>query len=145
MKVYKNILLATNLRNESKIVAERAVSLAEKFSAKLNIVHVYEFSPLMYGMGEYAIPTGESIKSQIIHPAKDALAAESSRLGIKPENQFLESRYPAETLPSLVKKIKCDLLVVGNHMHYGLSYFIGSTTNTMLHIMPCDILAVYVA
>jgi len=46
---YKRIMLAVDLTEESKPVAERALALVKLFDAQLHIVHVIEPLSLAYG------------------------------------------------------------------------------------------------
>ena len=49
MAGYKHILLAVDLTEESKPVADRAVALARFFGAELHVIHVIEPLSLAYG------------------------------------------------------------------------------------------------
>lgn len=142
MKRYQNILVATDLTNESRIVADKAKAIADRSGAKLSIVHVISYTPLLYGAGEFAVPLEGDIEATSQKQAQEALAKEAARLGIEPANQWLEKGNTPEGLIMLVDKLKIDLLVLGSHEHHGLGYLIGSISNTIFHAMPCDILAV---
>ena len=141
---YKHILLASNLSKESDHVADKALMVAQQANAKLSIVHVVEFSPMMYGGGEFAIPLDGDIETSIQNKAKKELKRQAARLHIAAENQYIESGSTAEWLINLVNTIKADLLIVGCHEQHGFGILLGSTANTLLHTMPCDVLAIRV-
>lgn len=142
MQNYKHILLASDLLENSKMVGERAKQLAEAANAKLSIVHVVEFNPMVYGGGEFAIPLDGDLEQSVHEHAKKALMAEAERLGIASDHQHLQTGPAAENLADLVKAIHADLLVVGHRDRHWLGEIFGSTSNSIMHMMPCDILAV---
>jgi len=145
MSSYQHILVASNLTEESKKVADRAKRMAELSGAKLSIVHVVEFNPMMYGGGEFAIPLDGDLEESVHNHASQALKAEAARLKLPEENSFLQSGTTAENLTDLVKSINADLLVMGHHERHWLAAMFGSTSNSMVHIMPCDIIAVHLS
>ena len=140
MKVYQHILIATDLSDKCKKVGDQASILAKQYGALLSIVHVVEFSPVIYG-GEYALPLEYDVEDAVEKQAKEQLAQQAKNWSIKAENRFVEKGSTPEGLFNLIKKNKIDLLVIGNHHYTGLSFLLGSTANTMFHKMPCDILA----
>lgn len=142
MKRYQNILVATNLDNESRIVADKAKIIADQSGAKLNLVHVVSYTPFLYGAGEFAVPLEGDIEESVQKEAQEALTNESKRLGIESTNQWLEKGDAAEGLVTLANKLKIDLLILGSHEHHGLGYLFGSVSNAIFHAMPCDILAI---
>lgn len=70
------------------------------------------------------------------------MLAEAKRLGIAKDDQWLEEGDMAEGLTTLIQKIHADLLLIGSHKHRLLGYLFGSTSNSILHLMPCDVLAI---
>ena len=140
MKIYQHILIATDLTNKCKPVGDKAKYLADKYGAKLSIVHVVEFSPVIYG-GEYALPLGYDVEEAVEKQAKERLTEQAQLWGIGESNQFVEKGATFEGLLNLIEQQQIDLLILGNHYYSGLSFILGSTTNTMFHKMPCDILA----
>jgi len=143
MGTYNHILVASNLTEDSQRVADRAQYLAKRSDAKLSIVHVVEFNPMMYGGGEFAIPLDGDLEESIQNHAKQALKVEAERLGIPKEGQYLQSGTTAENLAELVNTLNVDLLVMGHHEQHWLSSMLGSTSNSVVHMMPCDVMAVH--
>ncbi len=140
--MYQHILACTDLTPEGKLVADKAKALAGIHNAKLSMVNVVEFSPLMYGGGEFAIPLDADLEDTIENQAKEELLAEGQRLGIAENNQFILSGSAKDAIVQLTQEIKVDAIVVGSHDHHGLALLLGSTANALLHAMPCDIIAV---
>ncbi len=144
MSSYKHVLLATNLSEDSKIVADRAKIIATASNAKLSIIHVIEFNPMMYGGGEFAVPLSGDIEASVHEHAEQALTAEGIRLNIPKVDQYLQSGITVDHLVDTVEKLNVDLLVLGHHEHGWLTYVLGSTSNSALHLMPCDVIAVHI-
>lgn len=144
MHDYKHVLLATDLSEESEIVAKRAQRIAAQASAQLSIAHIIEPTPMIYGGGEFAIPLDVGLEETLQQETQKKLAEQAARLNILPENQFIRNGATKEALVELVKEINADLLVLGSHDQKGLALLMGSTANALLHAMPCDILAVRV-
>lgn len=143
MSLYKHVLVATNLTEESKTVADRAKAIATISKAKLSIIHVIEFNPMMYGGGEFAVPLNGDIEESTHEYAEKALITEAARLNIPKENQYLQAGITVDHLVDTVAKLKVDLLLLGHHEHGWLNYILGSTSNSILHLMPCDVIAVH--
>ncbi|MEM1244643.1 MAG: universal stress protein [Pseudomonadota bacterium] len=140
MKIYSHILIATDLSDKCKIIGDQAFALANKYGATLSIVHVVEFSPVIYG-GEYALPLEYDIEEAVEKQAREKLEQQAKNWDIQNSNCFVEKGSTVEGLYNLVHDKQVDLLVIGNHHYTGLSFLLGSTANTLFHKMPCDILA----
>lgn len=143
MGTYKHILVATNLSEDSRQVADRARLIANASKAKLSMVHVIEFNPMMYSGGEFAVPLNGDIEESLHEHAAQALEAEGKRLKIPKEDQYLQSGITVDHLAETVTKLNIDLLVLGHHEHNWLTSVLGSTSNSILHLMPCDVIAVH--
>lgn len=142
MKCYQHILVATNLNDESRVVADKAKLMADHCGARLSVVHVMDYKPLVYGAGEFMVPLEGEIEPTVKKNVQETLAKEGKRLGIEPPSQWLEEGNTPEGLIVLINKLQIDLLVLGSHEHHGLGYLMRSVSNTIFHAMPCDILAV---
>ena len=141
MLKYKNILLATDLSDNSHKVAERAHEIAKESNAKLNVIHVIEHSPVAYG-GEFAIPIDVSLEKTIEENAKQALVKLGEEFNINTADQHLESGSVKLAVINCAEEISCDLIVVGTHGHHGIELLLGSRANAILHAAKCDVLIV---
>lgn len=142
MEHYKHILLTTDFSPHGLLVADRAREIADSINAKLSIVHVVEFSPIIYGGGEFAVPLDVTIEETIEQQARDGMNQQADRLNIVAPDRHLLTGSTKEEVVKLVKEIGADLLVVGGHDLHGLRLLFGSTANSILHAMPCDVLTV---
>lgn len=142
MSDYKTILLAVDLSEEAKQVAERARSLAATSAASLHLVHVIE--PISFAYGGDIPMDFSGIQEEIQKQAETQLKAFAQDFEIEQGNQHLLIGRPENEIHSLAKKLAADLIVVGSHGRHGLALILGSTANGVLHGASCDVLAVRV-
>lgn len=142
MSEYAHILIAIDLSEESRPVANRACILSKAFSAKISCVHVIEPLSLAYG-GDIPMDLS-TIQEQIQDTAKVHMEEFGSQLGIASEDQHLIFGRPETEIHALAEQISADLIVVGSHGRRGLALLLGSTANGVLHGAKCDVLAVRV-
>lgn len=141
MAKYKHVLFATDLSPDSSEVAVRTKNISKQNNCKLSILHVIQ--PLsFYAGGEFGIPLNMSVNDGHIELARRELARQAQELDIDEENRWLELGMTQKTIVDLVGKLKVDLVIIGSHDHHGLGLFFGSTADSILHAVPCDILAV---
>ena len=71
-------------------------------------------------------------------------ALHSARLGkLGPNRRHLLARHPVDAIPELVRKLDCDLVVIGAISRSGLKRLaIGNTAERLLDDLPCDLLVV---
>ena len=142
MSAYKKILLAVDLTEESKVVAERATELCQAFDSQLHIVHVIEPLSLAYG-GDVPMDLS-TVQEQIQEQAKSQLAEFSVQVGVEAERQHMIFGRPESEIQRVADEEGIDLIVVGSHGRHGLALLLGSTANGVLHGAMCDVLAVRV-
>ena len=142
MSQYQHILLAVDLSDESIIVAERASTLAQQSHAKLSLVHSIE--PINFAYGGDIPMDLSAIQEQLDDHAHHKISELAKRYNIDEANQHIVVGLPQNEIQRLAQELKTDLIVVGSHGRHGLSLLLGSTSNSVLHGAPCDILAVRV-
>ena len=142
MSDYKKILLAVDLTEDSKPVAERALALVEAYAAELHLVHVIEPLSLAYG-GDVPMDLS-SVQEQIQEQAKSHLSEFGAGLGVAAERQHLIFGRPESEIQRVAEEIDADVIVIGSHGRHGLALLLGSTANGVLHGAMCDVLAVRV-
>jgi len=142
METYKHILLAADFSEHGGIVAERAKDLANKYQAKLSVVHVMDnllITDAAYGS---TIPFDLDLTAELMAAAKKRLASLAEKLAIPEENQWMEMGSPKLEIIRIAEENNVDLIVVGSHGRHGLALLLGSTANGVLHHAKCDVLAV---
>ncbi len=141
MGSFKHILFTTDLSDGSYTIAVKAKQLAEDLHAKLSLVHVIEHSPMLYGSGEFAVPLDLDVEKSLEEQAHEHLAKQASELNIPEDNRWVLVGSKKDEIVKLVHEISCDLIVVGAHDKHGLALLMGSTADSLLHALPCNVLA----
>lgn len=142
MSNYNTVLLAFDLSEESKQVADRALAIARTNNAALHIVHVIE--PLSFAYGGDIPMDFSGIQEEIQKQAEAQLAKFCEKEGIPADCQHINVGRPESEIHGLAEDLNADLIVVGSHGRHGLALILGSTANGVLHGAPCDVLAVRV-
>jgi universal stress protein A len=144
MDAYTHVMFATDLTEENRHLAARAQDLASRYGAKLSLVHVVEYSPLLeYGNGQI-FPTGLELEETLAERARETLRRWGGELGVAGEDQWVEIGATKTEVLRVAKERGVDLIVVGSHGRHGLGLLLGSTANAVLHGAPCDVLALRV-
>lgn len=138
--LYNHVLVAVDLIEECRGVADHAVALAKALDARLTLLHVVEPLAMAYG-GD--VPMDLSmLQQQQFDQAREKmqLFAADYRL---PEDQLqIAFGHPRQEIHRVAEEQGCDLIVVGSHGRHGLALLLGSTANDVLHGAPCDVIAV---
>jgi len=142
MNEYQHILLAVDLSEDSQLLAERAVALAQQNDAKLSLVHTIE--PINFAYGGDIPMDLSTIQEQLDEHAHSKVAEFAGKFNIAEQNQHIVVGLPQNEIHRIAGELNVDLIVVGTHGRHGLSLLLGSTSNGVLHGAECDILAVRV-
>jgi universal stress protein A len=142
MESYKHILLAADFSEHGEAVATRAKDLAERYQAKLSIVHVMDnllITDAAYGS---TIPFDLDLTAELMASAKKRLANLADKLNIAEDCRWMETGSPKLEIIRVAEENEVDLIVVGSHGRHGFALLLGSTANGVLHHALCDVLAV---
>jgi len=142
MESYKHILLAADFSEHGEAVADRAKDLAERYQAKLSIVHVMDnllITDAAYGS---TIPFDLDLTAELMASAKKRLANLADKLNIAEDCRWMETGSPKLEIIRVAEENEVDLIVVGSHGRHGFALLLGSTANGVLHHALCDVLAV---
>ncbi|GMG88159.1 universal stress protein [Biformimicrobium ophioploci] len=142
MTIYKHLLVALDLSEDSNTVVERAKALAGATGAELSLAHVIEPLTFAYG-GDIPMDLTE-VQEQLQQQATDQLAKIGSGLGLAEEQNHVIIGQPSAEIHRLAGEVDADLIVVGSHGRHGIALLLGSTANGVLHGANCDVLAVRV-
>ncbi|MGD8429338.1 MAG: universal stress protein [Ectothiorhodospiraceae bacterium] len=141
MEAYRHILIAVDFQPDSDRVAQRALGLAEKYEARLSLLHVVENMPVEPG-NELMIPPATSVESELLENAERRLRELADRLGVPRAQHTVAVGHTKYEILDFAREQEVDLIVVGSHGRHGLALLLGSTANAVLHGAPCDVLAV---
>lgn len=140
MAGYKNILLVVDLSEDSRVIGERAKSVAAAYGAQITLLHVVEYVPVE-PMGEALLPTVQ-IESELVDRARTKLAELARDLGLESSKQLVETGSIKAEIIRTAQKLASDLIVLGSRERHGLAILLNFTEDTILHAAPCDVLAV---
>jgi len=156
----KNILYATDMGENMRPVFRFAVSLAEKYGAKINMLHVTEqLTPQVRWAIEAYLPDtdAQQVHNEGVKKVEKEMQARLSdfckkEMGKSPEECDLVSGFtvvrgrPAEAITEAAEKMNADLIVVGTHTDPSFgAHLLGSTARkvTQLSKKPVLIIPVY--
>lgn len=149
MAAYQHILVAIDLTDESKQVLERARDEAQRYGAKLSLVHVIK--PILQVYGGYGVMGGvdyggqmATLEVELQKQAREQLGKIATGLGVPAERAHALNGSPAAEIHGLIERTGADLLIIGTHGRHGLGLLLGSTANAVLHGTKCDVLVVRV-
>lgn len=136
--MYKHILFATDLTDETEYVVEKVRAMRGFTGAKLSIVHVVEPLPGY----SYAYLGIEDIEGQLIEEARQSIEKLGAKLNVPSSDQFVEVGPTKTKILKIADDVGADLIICGSHGRHGLSLLLGSTANAILHGAKCDVLTV---
>lgn len=142
MGAYQHILLAVDYSVHSDAIARRAKDLAEKYQAKLSLIHVLDNIPMPDTGYGTVIPLTEDSGYDLLEAEKAGLMQIGDQLGIAQTNRWLIWGTPKQEVVRLAEQEQIDLIIVGSHGRHGLSLLLGSTANSVLHYSKCDVMAI---
>ncbi len=140
MSDYRKILLAVDLSDNSEVVGQRAVDMANRYQADICLVHVVEYVPVE-PMGEALLPSVQ-IEDELVNSAKIRFETLAVSLGLSDAPRFVEVGNIKAEVIRIAREQACDLIVLGCRERHGLAIIVNFTEDTVLHAAPCDVLAV---
>lgn len=138
--MYKQILVAIDLSENSERVIQRASVVAEKFGAQMRLLHVVEYVPIE-PMGEALMPAME-IERDLVANATRNLDKLAARMGLADAPRSVEAGSIKSEIVRIAAESSADLVVLGSRERHGLAILLNSTEDTVLHSAGCDVLAV---
>ncbi len=142
MGAYQHILLAVDYSEHGNQVAQRAKNLAEKYQAKLSVIHVLDNIPMPDTGYGTVIPLDKDSGYELLEAEKAKFKLIADQLGAAQANRWMVWGAPKQEIVRLAEREHVDLIVVGSHGRHGLSLLLGSTANSVLHYAGCDVMAI---
>ena len=140
MSTYKHLLIGLDLSPESQQVVDRVKQLFADREVKISICHILEPLAFTYG-GDIPVDLSD-VQVQLEDQARQRLATLAEQLDVPEQDQHIVLGQPANEMRRMAKEEDVDLIIVGSHGRHGLALIFGSTSNSVLHGAPCDVLAV---
>lgn len=141
--MYQKILIALDFHGDNDQIIEKAQKLADDNKAEIVLLHVNEPLAIAYSMdgmgyGDQIV----SLESAIRKEAMVKMNKVADKLDVKGENRLIRSGNPASEIHDVVDTQSIDLIVMGTHGQSGLQLLLGSTANSVLHGVSCDVMTV---
>jgi len=135
---YKHILIAVDLSPESKILVDKAVSMARPYQAKVSLIHVdVSYADLYTGLIDVNLGDMQTRISQESHQALRNLAQGADY----PITETLSgSGDLAQVLVDAIKKYQVDLVLCGHHQDFWSKFM--SSARQLLNTVHIDMLIV---
>jgi nucleotide-binding universal stress UspA family protein len=137
--MFKHIMIPTDGSPQSQKAAARGVELAKAVGAKVTAFFAAPpATPVIY---RDQLPVGFAQPAEHDEIIKKTAAKHlgfiervARKAGVRCEGVHVTSDYPAEAILDMVKKKKCDLVVMSTHSKGGLrDMFVGSVTQKVLN------------
>ncbi|WP_022949309.1 universal stress protein [Methylohalobius crimeensis] len=142
MQAYRHVLLAADFSEHGEEVAERAKDLADRYEAKLSVLHVVDNLPITDSIYGPIIPFDVDITEQLINASQEKLAQIGQKNNIPEDRRWVEVGNPKAEIVRVAAEEKVDLIVVGSHSRTGLGILLGSTAANVIRHANCDVMAV---
>jgi len=144
MAEYSKILAAVDLSDESYAIVQRAIQVAGE-GTEIHLVFVQEPMDSVY-LG--VVPYGpvfvglEEVEEKLKRELKDRMRELGEKFGVPESRQHLLNGNPAPEIRRFAEDNDVDLVALGTHGQKGVQLLLGSTANSVLHGVTCDVLAV---
>jgi len=139
MSAYTHILVPTDFSEHSRHAVVKALELRKLFDARLTVVHVVDYLPPAFIAGQ----SGATSPPQIIERATEYLAEWSDQAGLADAEQLVANGPAGREIAGTAKAKNVDLIVIGTSGEGGMKRLLGSTTRSVMHDAPCDVLSVH--
>jgi universal stress protein A len=145
MTIYRRLLAAVDLTEDSPHIAAHAKRLAEGFAADLDLLHVVEPLPLMVpDAPEVMAPAILQTQDEIVHAAGARLQELAASVGIAENKTHVVIGTTNLEIVRAARERGTDLIILGRRERHGLSLLVDFTEDSVLHKASCDVLAVRV-
>jgi len=141
---FNKILVPTDFSESARYALPFAIDLAQKYNAKLHILHVVEpiVVPVDFAWGTYSYPDIEKQLGGFVEESLAKIVQEQIPEGLEVEATHLNGKSWREIV-SFAKGKEIDLIVMATHGLSGLSHALyGSTAEKVVRKAPCPVLTV---
>jgi universal stress protein A len=142
MSDYQHVLVAVDYTKHSVYVAEKARVLANKYQAKLSVIHVLDNIPMPDTNYGTVIALDQIAPDELLEAEKIKFMELGDQLAIDVVNRWMVWGIPTQEIINIADQEQVDLIIVGSHGRHGLALLLGSTANSVLHHAKCDVMAV---
>lgn len=141
-KPWRHILAPVDFSAHAERSAKRAAALANENNARLTLLHVVENIVLYDDFYDSVMPLTIEYEDAMMEAAAERLIDWTRELDIgTPEIEVLLGSASG-TILSYAEAQDVDLIVMGSHGRKGLGRLLGSTTQSVLNRVRCEVLSV---
>lgn len=135
---YKHILVAVDLSPESKVLLDKAVSMAKPYGAKVSMIHVdVNYSDLYTGLID--VNLGD-MQQRITDETRNSLKDLSAGANYEIQETLSGSGDLGQVLVDAIKKYDMDLVVCGHHQDFWSKLM--SSARQLINTVHVDMLIV---
>lgn len=139
MTTPRHLLVPVDFDDVSDLAVRTAMTLADRFHARLTLLHVLQ-------LPRTALALGLEVPEEQLHAnARRNLEAVKARVGRRHPDvvSVVVPGEPWSKIVELAKSLDADLIVMGTHGRHGLPrMFLGSVAERVLRASPVPVLAV---
>lgn len=136
--MYKHVLVAVDLSDESQFLLEKAAGVARRNEAKLSIIHVdVNFSDLYTGLIDVNMA---SMQDRISTETQQSLVQLAENSSYPVTEKLSGSGDLGQVLADAIEKYDVDLLVTGHHQDFWSKLM--SSTRQVMNNVAVDMLVV---
>lgn len=136
--MYKHVLVALDLSNDSAFLLEKAAGVAKRNEAKLSVIHVdVNFSDLYTGLIDVNMA---SMQDRISNETKNALIQLAENASYPVSEKLSGCGDLGQVLADAVETYEVDLVVTGHHQDFWSSLM--SSTRQLMNTLSVDMLVV---
>lgn len=144
MIVLKNILVATDFSDPSKVALDYGRDLARAYGATLHVLHIVQDLSYQYG-GEIGFPLPDLQEQWVAEATKDlnALITDDDRRGLRVIPTVETVVSPAAGIVEYAKRNAIDIIITGTQGRGAVQhFFMGSVAERVVRTAPCPVLTV---
>lgn len=140
--VYKEILVAIDGSEASEIAFKKAIEIAKRNDAHLNLVHVIDSRT--FATAEAYDRTLAERAEEYAKELLDGYVDKAVKADVRNVEQYIEYGSPkVKIAKDLAKKFNSDLIICGaTGMNAVERFLIGSVSESITRYAPCDVLVV---
>jgi nucleotide-binding universal stress UspA family protein len=136
---FRHVLVPTDFGDAARHARELAITIAQKFDAKITLFHAYYAPPMPLG-NPFQWPMGEV--ARIAREELEKQAEEVRRVHAKVAT-LVQDGSPADAILAAVEQTGADLIVMGTHgRRGGARFLLGSVAANVVRLATVPVLTV---
>jgi universal stress protein A len=146
MALYRSILIAVDLSENSDAIARHGHAMARVLGADVRLIHVVPPLPVAATIPpEPVVPAIVQTDAELLDTARERMMRLSADLDLPAAHTAVAVGEVHREIVRAARENATDLIVLGSHERHGASLLAHFTVeDKLLHRAPCDVLAVRV-